>query len=292
MSLETLRANDPAAANEWYVVARPEDVRAHSAARLLGHDITLAREGEGVTATGPAGEVLPVRLAYGHVWTSPGTPPDALFPIDEFGEDDRKLATCGAVRVRASGLRLVENFLDMAHFPFVHTGILGAVERPEVERYECAVRNDEVWATNCRFFQPQAAAHAADGGQMSDYTYRVAAPFNVLLYKTSPSDPARLDVIGLFVQPVEPDVSLAWAFVLVIDEASTTTDLIAFQQTIFLQDRVILENQRPRLLPLVPGAEIPTRADMASVAYRRWLKEKGLRFGVHEHRADDRAEAA
>ena len=52
--------------------------------------------------------------------------------------------------------------------------------------------------------------------------------------------------------------------------------LVAFQQLIFLQDRIILENQRPRLLPLDPRAEIPTRADISSVAYRRWLKEKGL----------------
>ncbi len=37
------------------------------------------------------------------------------------------------------------------------------------------------------------------------------------------------------------------------------TDLIHFQQTIFLQDRSILENQIPRLLPLDPGMEIPTQ---------------------------------
>ena len=58
-----------------------------------------------------------------------------------------------------------------------------------------------------------------------------------------------------------------------------------FQQLIFLQDRIILENQRPRLLPLEPRAEIPTRADASSVAYRRWLKEKGITYGTHERMA-------
>ena len=53
-----------------------------------------------------------------------------------------------------------------------------------------------------------------------------------------------------------------------------------FQQLIFLQDRIILENQRPVLLPLEPRAEIPTRADGSSVAYRRWLKEKGVVYGT------------
>jgi phenylpropionate dioxygenase-like ring-hydroxylating dioxygenase large terminal subunit len=65
-----------------------------------------------------------------------------------------------------------------------------------------------------------------------------------------------------------------------IDDASRLTDLVAFQQVIFLQDRIILENQRPVLLPLEPRAEIPTRADSSSVAYRRWLKEKGVRYGT------------
>ena len=49
---------------------------------------------------------------------------------------------------------------------------------------------------------------------------------------------------------------------------------------IFLQDRIILENQRPVLLPLEPRSEIPTRADATSIAYRRWLKEKGVTYGT------------
>jgi hypothetical protein len=33
-------------------------------------------------------------------------------------------------------------------------------------------------------------------------------------------------------------------------------------------------------LPLTPGVEIPQRADKLSLAYRRILKESGLRYGV------------
>jgi hypothetical protein len=51
---------------------------------------------------------------------------------------------------------------------------------------------------------------------------------------------------------------------------------------IFLRDRLNAENQRPLLLPLEPRSEIPTRADLSSVVYRRWLKEKGLRYGAAE----------
>jgi phenylpropionate dioxygenase-like ring-hydroxylating dioxygenase large terminal subunit len=41
-----------------------------------------------------------------------------------------------------------------------------------------------------------------------------------------------------------------------------------------------VENQRPLRLPLEPRLEIPTRADGSSIAYRRWLKERGIRFGT------------
>jgi hypothetical protein len=56
--------------------------------------------------------------------------------------------------------------------------------------------------------------------------------------------------------------------------------VLAFQDTIFLQDKPILESQRPRLLPLQAGAESHVAVDKASVAYRRFLQQQGITFGV------------
>lgn len=268
---------ESAALDQWYTLGALKDFpRGESQRRLLGTDLTVARAGAAITIG-----ALPVRTDYGHLWTTLGRPARGLFDIPESREPDRRAVYCGAVRVRASGLRLVENFLDLAHFPYVHTDILGVEERPEVATYEVEQRRDvdELWATKCEFFQPRAAA-AAEGGQISQYMYRVVTPLNVMLYKTPPSAPNRWDVIALFVQPVEPDLSVAHPYMLVIDDTSTDAELIGFQQMIFLQDKVVLENQRPRLLPLQPGRETPTRADLSSVLYRRWLKEKGLTYGT------------
>ena len=141
---------------------------------------------------------------------------------------------------------------------------------------------DEVWATDCRFWQPLAALTSQEG-QVSHYLYRVATPFNVLLYKTCPAAPDRFDAIALLIQPVEEDVSIAYPLMVVIDPDNADADIVMFQQRIFMQDRLILENQRPSRLPLAAGAEIPTRGDLSSVVYRRWLRQKGLKYGVHEH---------
>jgi phenylpropionate dioxygenase-like ring-hydroxylating dioxygenase large terminal subunit len=272
---------DRATLDQWYVVGCTTSLpQGNSTIRLLGEELLVVRRGDTVAVS--AGRSLPVRTDYGLMWTTLGAPGD-LFALPEAAEPDRRSVYCGSVTVRASGLRLIENFLDLAHFPYVHTDILGAEDHPEVARYEVEHRKDvdELWATKCEFFQPKAAA-SSDEGQISRYMYRVVSPLNVMLYKTPPSAPNRWDVICLFVQPVEPTLSVAHMLMLVIDETSTDAELVQFQQMIFLQDKIVLENQRPLLLPLQPGRESPTRADLSSVLYRRWLKGKQVSFGVEE----------
>ena len=218
---------------------------------------------------------------FGHVWTSLGAPNRDLFTIPEADQPGRRLVDVGVCRVRCSPLRAVENFLDIAHFPFVHTDILGSEPHTEVQRYEVEIREDvdEVWATKVQFFQPQAAK-SAEGGITTDYMYRVCAPTCSVLYKTSPPMPGEWDVIALFVQPLTETLCDVWPWMALYDDDASMTDLIHFQQLIFVQDRSVLENQLPALLPLDPGMEVPTRADLTSVAYRRWLKRHGFTYGA------------
>lgn len=277
-------ATDRASLDQWYVIETEAAIPLGTMAnRLLGVDlkVTRSQDGEITVRAADRADPLPIRKRFGFIWTSLGTPEGEIFPVPEADEPDRRYVPCGVISVRASGLRIVENFLDMAHFPFVHTDILGSEPHTEVMHYNVEIRRDvdEVWATNCQFFQPQAALSATDG-IMTQYIYRVMTPFTTLLYKTCPNSANRWDVICLFVQPLDPDRCRAHPVMYLIDDVSTTSALVQFQQLIFLQDRIILENQRPVLLPLEPRAEIPTRADATSIAYRRWLKEKGVTYGT------------
>lgn len=278
-----MKATDKASIDQWYPIDTEKEIPfGTSANRLLGTDLTVTRTKDGeITVKAEGHEALPITRRFGFIWTTIGEPEKDIFPVPEADEPDRRYVPCGAVSVKASGLRIVENFLDMAHFPFVHTDILGAEPNTEVMHYNVEIRRDvdEVWATNCQFFQPQAALSAKDG-IMTQYIYRVMTPFTTLLYKTCPNSANRWDVICLFVQPLDPDRCRAHPVMYLIDDVSTTTELIHFQQLIFLQDRIILENQRPVLLPMEPRSEIPTRADASSIAYRRWLKEKGVTYGT------------
>jgi phenylpropionate dioxygenase-like ring-hydroxylating dioxygenase large terminal subunit len=101
-----------------------------------------------------------------------------------------------------------------------------------------------------------------------------------MLYRVCPTAPERLDAILLAVHPVDEHRCRAQPVEYLVDDDSSDNALLSFERAIFLQDRFIVENQRPLSLPLSPGEEIPVRADNASMTYRRWLREKKLKFGV------------
>ena len=237
-------------------------------------------EGSPVDIATVAGQ-LPVKLAYGYIWTSLGEPQADLFPIPEFDEADRRKLNAATIGVNVSAPRAIENFLDMGHFPYVHTDILGAEPHTEVKEYdvEISVDRDEILATRCRFFQPMAAA-TASGGADVDYVYRVPHPFCSVLYKSSPLDEGRRDVIAVFLQPIDQEHVRAHMMLCLLDEDNEDKVIKRFQQTIFGQDKPILENQFPKRLPLDPRAETPIRADKSAIAYRRWLSQKGVTYGV------------
>ena len=225
--------------------------------------------------------LLPTRISYGFIWVSLGNPPKDLFLFPEFSESDRQNVATGVFGVNVSAGRTVENFLDMGHFPYVHSGILGEEPHTEVKEYDVEIseKRDEVLATSCKFYQPQAAVNSNEGMDV-DYIYRVPHINCALLYKTSPVDDARLDVIIIFVQPMGEEWVRAHTGMCLIDDESTAEQIRQFQQTIFGQDKPILENQYPKQLPLDSRIETPIRADKSAIAYRRWLSQKGLQYGV------------
>lgn len=290
--------SDPVILNQWHPLSSIEEITKGNihTTRLLDTPVSYGLDVDGTLAawissaerkSGPpfhaasVKEPLPVRHSHGYLWTCLGEPPEALFSFDEYYEPDRKNVPTGVFGVNVSAGRAVENFLDMGHFPFVHAGILGEEPHTEVKEYEVEVSEsrDEVMATQCQFYQPQAAL-ASDGGAMVDYIYRVPHVNCALLYKSSPSDDARMDVIYMFLQPMGQELIRAHTGMCVIDDDNSHESIRYFQQTIFGQDKPILENQYPKRLPLDPRAETPIRADKTAIAFRRWLSRKGLTYGV------------
>ena len=278
---------DPVLWNDWHPVAARctlDPARAHHT-MLLDVPLLVTMDGAAIVARRADDTPLHQDERYGLVWVCLGTPTRSVLPIPEADEPDRPAIVVGAIAVRTSAPRVIENFLDLSHLGYVHAGYLGDDPHTQVLPYKVdPLPEGGVIATQCRMYQPQASP-AATEGFVVDYVYKVERPLVTCLYKANSVIRDRFDVIYLFVQPVTQETSVAHPLLLCLEDGSSPEALRAFQQTIFMQDKPILENQVPKRLPLGEGAELAIAADKASVAYRRWLSAIGLTWGVVQNAA-------
>jgi phenylpropionate dioxygenase-like ring-hydroxylating dioxygenase large terminal subunit len=224
-----------------------------------------------------------VQEAYGLAWVRLAA---SAFDLPAFvGESDGRLRklNCGPYTVETSAPRLIENFLDMAHFAFVHEGWLGARGNTGIASYQVEETPTGLRATGCKAWQPQSNLHSTAPAQV-EYTYEVTGPYAAVLTKVPEVGSVAVaqwrEAIGLFIVPVEPERSIAWFRLAVADFETADEKLRAFQDTIFRQDQPVLESQSPRRLPLDLRTELHTAADRASSAYRRYLSRLEITFGT------------
>ena len=216
--------------------------------------------------------------AYGLLWLQPdgGAPQVPAFAA-ETRAGLRKLSV-GPYDIATSAPRIVENFLDLAHFGFVHEGWLGDRSHTALGPYRVEETPTGFVATECRAWQPRRNLAAAEGSPV-EYRYELTAPFAAVLTKLPQPQDGTRDEIALFICPVEPEASRVWFRLAVTDTASSDEELRTFQHAIFMQDRPVLESQSPKRLPLA-GGELHCAADRSASVYRRFLLERGIAFGV------------
>ena len=278
-----LNGVEPILIDDWHVIADLEFLNriGHHRTRLFDVPISIDYQSNVPSVIRTDSNVeLTHRKKYGYLWTTLGKPTKDVVSFPECEERDRYLVTGGSIAVHVSGLRAVENFLDMGHFPFVHKGYLGIESKSEVFTYEVSVDNNNwIIADGCSFFQP-VASPMDDGGIDAQYIYKVARPYIVMLYKTNPIEQHRWDFIALLVQPVDQEHCVAHPLLAYLKHDIDPPTIRWFMQLIFAQDKPILENQQPKRLPLDSGEELSVIGDKTSVMYRRWLREQGVNYGT------------
>ena len=219
-----------------------------------------------------------VRERYGAIWVCFGEPAAELpdFPICE--EAGFRALLAGPYRFRALGPRLIENLLDVAHLGIVHDGLLGDSARGQIEDYEVGMGARGPEANEIRIWQPNPDGTGA--GAMVSYHYEVQAPLTADFIKLAGESEKRFAILAQ-VTPVDDEHS-EMRLVMALNYAQEIPDdeLVAFQDRVTEQDRVIVESQRPELVPLDLQSELHLRSDRMAIAYRRWLKEIGFVYGV------------
>ncbi len=217
----------------------------------------------------------PVMERHGLLWGALG---DAASDVPVLrGLAERRLVY-GPFDVAVSAPRVVENFLDTAHFAFVHRGWLGEAGHADVSDHEVTHTADgRPLVEHYQAWQPRATA-AAEEGIWVTYRYEVLSPYCALLTK-QPDDGSPGDSFTLWTSPVDDEHCRVWMGQYTADTSSSEEQLREFQLAIFGQDKPILESQRPKRLP-ISGGEVHCAADRLSAAYRRYLKNSGVTCGV------------
>jgi len=217
-----------------------------------------------------------VQERYELIWVALGQPAHDIPPFPEWDNAAYRKILCGPYQIKASGPRLVENFLDIAHFPFVHEGILGVPSHSEIADYEATIEPEGVVAKGVRVYQPDP--YGIGVGDFVTYTYKVFRPLTAYLLKESEGPSFS---ILLTITPHAMVESTAWVWMAMnYGHDIPEPELIAWEDAIFAQDRPIVQSQRPELLPLDLQAELHLRSDRTAIAYRRWVHQLGLTFGT------------
>jgi phenylpropionate dioxygenase-like ring-hydroxylating dioxygenase large terminal subunit len=214
--------------------------------------------------------------SYGLIWATLGEPDRDVPMFGEWNDASFRKVPCGPYRYMASGTRAVENFLDVAHLPILHAGMLGERTHAEIADYSVEQTDDGIVARDVKIWQPDPDGTGV--GKNVTYTYKVFRPLTMYLSKET--EEGAFSIFAT-VCPVSEFESVAWFWLAMnygkdIPEA----ELVAFQDRITGQDIPVVESQRPERLPLDLQAELHLRSDRIAVAYRKWLRQLGLSFGT------------
>jgi phenylpropionate dioxygenase-like ring-hydroxylating dioxygenase large terminal subunit len=154
---------------------------------------------------------------------------------------------------------------------------LGDPNQPEIGDYEAHIDADGVTSDPVAVYQPNP--YGDSSGNVT-YTYHAFRPLTAHFTKHSGN---ATNGLFLTITPHDALDSTAWFIVattIMDDNAALQREYEPRIRAIFEEDRLIVESQRPELLPLDLQAELHLRSDRMAIAYRTWLRQLGLTFGT------------
>ena len=224
---------------------------------------------------GPAG----IYESHGMVFVAPDEPLTPAPTIASALDPNFEKGDLPVIEARASAGLLADNFLDMAHFPFVHAGTFGAGEAREVPNYSVARDGYSFEAAYEHDFanreDPDVKAGLRPLTQRRRLTYRYVAPFHLELAIEFLST-GGTNVIGFFITPVDEESVRIYSSLWRDDLEGSherMREAIDFEVAIVNEDLLLQSRYDVLSLPLDITTELHTRADKTTVELRRVLKD-------------------
>ncbi len=175
--------------------------------------------------------------------------------------------------------RMIENFLDLAHFGAIHSANFGNPEVHEVAPYKPVTHKGENAITfEVNYLARYRWAPEEDGKpavRPIHYRYRCDLPFASWI-ETNVEGEHPYYTFAVC-QPVSVDqTKIYWLTTFTNEVHHSPEELDKGFLPFFAEDQAIVEQQRPEWLPLDVSDELHMPFDKISVAYRRALAELGF----------------
>ncbi len=227
---------------------------------------------------------------YEMVWACLGTPSQGIPDFPEWDDPTYRTVSCGPWAYNASGYRAIENFMDATHLPFVHAGLNGLPDKPDViAPYEVWEENGGLATSEIKTFQPFGDPRNIP--VYGYYAYKVFRPLCAYFAKrvVVVDDDIRREQGGdndffcimLTAQLVdETHCIVRQNIAMNFKNQPSDQDVRARQDLVIGQDRAIVESQRPEQIPTALHYELHHRTDLLGQRYRKWLHGLGIRYGV------------
>lgn len=208
--------------------------------------------------TPPAG----LTEAYGLIWLAPEEPLTAFPAFPEWHEPAMDTALSRVIRTRAGAAQLVDNFLDAAHFPFVHAGTFGVEDDGPLGDGDVVVEGRTVTASFRTAYR--------DGDVVSEHVVTKTAGPSTTVH-------LRLDLpsatIGILLACLPETDTSTRVFKLLTrndleGDRGRIEEFVKEEDTILAEDLAILERYASPSLALNPRVEVHSRVDRLSLAWR------------------------
>lgn len=211
---------------------------------------------------------------YGMVWVCLGEPAAGIPDVPEDMDATFRRINVETQQWNTSALRMVDNFLDISHFPWVHVGTFGSQSAQEVPTFELTDLGDfHGYAYEVEVDNTDEAAQRAAGTTTATLTREMtsgfALPFTCL--STIRYETGLRHLILLLSTPIDDETSYFSFVIWRNDDFSVPAEeVIRFDRAVGEEDRVMLESiDGP--FPLQRGGLCDVRADRTGVEWRRRL---------------------
>ena len=219
---------------------------------------------------------------YGLIWVAMADPVYPLPSVPELENNEWQVIHTGPYEWDCDASRQVENFTDFGHFPWVHPGLLGDVNRPEVPDHTVEVKDHVLHyvvvrpeASNTDDFPVFANEETVAPERRS--RYELHCPYTIALRLGWGGEKG---MVYFFVsQPISKDSCRGYCIVARNYDFDKPEKLIQdFEDTIFSQDKHVVLSQRPEMVPFDLADELHLKFDAVAVNYRRTMEKEGLSY--------------